>query len=224
MSLRARAALGRSFRAPTWTERYYQDPVNIGRDDLQPERAWSGEVGLDVAAGSDLQLALTVFTRKAKDLIDWARSVQAGPDSPWETRNVEEAKTRGVEGELKVTGPLETRWTVGGMLLSMDSEEARGFLSKYALRPLEEQLNVGVVRPLGDAINMGLSLQRARRKGEDPYHHLDLRGGIRLGRTWLYVDATNLLGAEYPDITGALAPGRALHIGFEVGAGRGESG
>ncbi|NIQ58320.1 MAG: TonB-dependent receptor, partial [Gammaproteobacteria bacterium] len=43
---RLRAAAGRSFRTPTWTERYYRDPANIGRPDLAPERAWSAEAGL----------------------------------------------------------------------------------------------------------------------------------------------------------------------------------
>src|SRR5690606_8164456 len=29
-AIRLRASIGRAFRAPTWTERYYIDPANIG--------------------------------------------------------------------------------------------------------------------------------------------------------------------------------------------------
>ena len=224
--LRTRAAVGRSFRAPTWTERYYQDPVNIGRDDLDPERAWSGELGLDYVRGSNVRLSLTAFARRAENLIDWARPVGDGTGGgdtppPWETRNVEEATFRGLEADLSAQGPLGTKWTLGGMLLSVESEEAQGYISKYALRPLEQQINLGVGRAFGDALTLGVNLQRAKPGGEDPYFRLDIRGGLRVGSTWLYLDANNLLDSEYPDITGSQAPGRALYVGLAVGAGRG---
>ncbi|MCJ7627719.1 MAG: TonB-dependent receptor [Longimicrobiales bacterium] len=220
-SVRARAAVGRSFRAPSWTERFYRDPVNVGREDLEPEKAWSAEVGLDVARTSDLNLSITAFVRRSEKLIDWARVVDAGPDVPWETRNVEEATVRGLEADLTLQGPAGTRWTFGGMLLSVDSEEAQGFISKYALRPLEEQVNLGLGKTFGGAVTLGLNLKRAKRRGEDAYGRLDVRGGFKLGPTWIYLDATNLLDADYPDITGASAPGRALILGLETGPGRG---
>ncbi len=152
-NLRTRAAVGRSFRAPSWTERYYQDPVNVGREDLDPEKAWSGEVGLDVWKGSDFRLSLTAFVRRSEDLIDWAREVDGGPEVPWETRNVEEATFRGLEADLTLRGPAETLWTLGGMLLSVDSKESAGYSSKYALRPLEEQVTLGVSRTFGDVLS-----------------------------------------------------------------------
>jgi len=220
-SFRARAAVGRSFRAPSWTERYYQDPVNVGREDLDPEKAWSGEVGLDVGRGSDLRLALTAFVRRAEDLIDWAREVDGGTGEPWETRNVEEATFKGVEADLTLWGPAEIQWTLGGMLLSVDSEESAGYDSKYALRPLEEQVTLGVGRTFGDVLTLGLHIKRAKRAEEDAYNRLDMRGGFKLGSTWIYLDGTNLLDTEYPDVTGAMAPGRALILGVEVGPGRG---
>jgi outer membrane receptor protein involved in Fe transport len=46
---------------------------------------------------------------------------------------------------------------------------------------------------------------------------LDFRGALDLGSTRLYLDATNLLDEEYPDIAGAMAPGRAFFLGLEVG-------
>ena len=107
------------------------------------------------------------------------------------------------------------------MLLSVDSKEAQGYTSKYALRPLVQQVNLGVGRTFGDALTLGLNLKRAKRTGEDAYERLDVRGGVKLGSTWIYLDATNLLNTEYPDIIGAMAPGRALYLGVEVGSGRG---
>jgi outer membrane cobalamin receptor len=219
-TFRVRSAFGRSFRAPTWTERYYQDPVNVGNEDLTPEKAWSGELGLDVNVDFGLTLAITGFYRSAEDLIDWAKSGEGGAEAPWETRNVESATFTGLEGDLSFSGPLETNWTLGGMFLSVDSEEAPGFTSKYALRPIEEQLNLGVGRVFGGGFSLGVNVQRAKRDGEDAYTRLDLRAGLRMGSTRLYLDANNLLDEEYPDITGSLAPGRALYVGLELGTRR----
>ncbi len=218
--MRARAAVGRSFRAPTWTERYYRDPINVGREDLDPERTWSGEMGLDVSGRSDFRLAVTAFSRRGEDLIDWARPSEADPAVPWETRNVKEADFLGLETELELRGPFGLRWRVGGMLLSVDSKESLGYLSKYVLRPVTEQTTLGVSKNFQGGVDMGLNLQRARRDGEDPYYRLDIRGGFRLGPAWVYLDANNLFDARYPDITGALAPGRALYLGIEWGGSR----
>lgn len=218
--LRARLAAGRSFRAPTWTERYYQDPINVGREDLDPERAWSGEVGLDLDGGAGFLLAGTAFIRKAENLIDWARPVEHGEEvPPWETRNVEKATFRGLEIDMSGAGPFQTRWTLGGMVLSVDAEESRGFESKYAFRPLVEQATAGVEKWFGSSLTLGLNLQRARRKGQDPYNRADVRGRVKLGPAWLYLDANNLLDARYPDITGARAPGRAFFLGMEFRSG-----
>lgn len=65
---------------------------------------------------------------------------------------------------------------------------------------------------------MGVQAQRGRRAGEDAFHRVDLRAGVRLGSAWLYLDATNLAAEVYPDITGAAAPGRALFLGIQLGA------
>lgn len=215
---RLRGALGRSFRAPTWTERYYVDPANVGRADLEPERAISGELGVDLRAGSRAHLALTAFARQSESLIDWARDAAADDTVPWETRNVEKAAFRGLEADIELTGPWQTDWNLGAIVLAVDAAEAEGYVSKYALRPLEERFTVGVRRSFGDHVRLSAHALRARRADEaDPHHRLDLRSSLSLGALRVYLDATNLLDATYPDITGAPAPGRAVHLGITAG-------
>ncbi len=215
---RLRGALGRSYRAPTWTERYYRDPANVGRADLAPERAWSAEAGADVRLGGTVRFAATAFVRRAEGLIDWARDVAAPDTVPWQTRNVETAVFHGAEADVEGAGPLQTRWSLGAMVLSVDAREAAGFVSKYALRPLEERVTVDVRRAFGKRARLGIRALRARRADEvEPHHLLDLRAAVAVAGAWLYLDATNLLDAHYPDVTGALAPGRAVFVGVELG-------
>jgi iron complex outermembrane receptor protein len=217
--VRMRASAGRSYRAPTWTERYYEDPVNVGRDDLKPERAWSAELGMDAVASPDLRLSATAFLRRSRDLIDWARPEAAESDEPWETRNVENATFRGVELDLSYQDPLGLRWVLGGSILGVTSEEQPGFVSKYALRPLVQQTKLGLSRTIGESLDLGFQVQRAQRRREDPYHRVDLRGSLRIGEVRVYLDGENLLDASYPDVTGNKAPGRAFFLGLEMGAG-----
>ncbi len=214
--VRARTSLGRSFRAPTWTERYYQDPVNIGQPDLHPEQAWSVEVGADVFRSSGFRFSTTLFFRSATSLIDWARPLSAADTDPWETRNVEEANFKGIETDLQFEGPFDLKWTFGGTVLSMHSEEAAGFRSKYALRPLKEQFTFGVERTIGASVSGRLRVRHGRREGEDSYRRLDLRMRFRTGAGWLLVDVLNITNFNYTDVTGARAPGRALFVGFEL--------
>jgi outer membrane receptor protein involved in Fe transport len=163
---------------------------------------------------------VTAFIRRTEDLIDWARREEAGDAVPWETRNVEAATFRGLEADLTLSGPLATRWTLGAMVLSVDSKEAGGFTSKYALRPLVEQVRISVGRSLGGIVTLDLNFQRSKRQGEASYSRLDARGSVQLGAASIYLDATNLFDAEYPDVTGALAPGQAFFLGLEIGTNR----
>jgi iron complex outermembrane receptor protein len=217
--VRLRSALGRSFRAPTWTERYYEDPLNVGREDLDPERAWSGEAGLDWFPDRGARVSITGFARRAAALIDWARVAAAGDEVPWETRNVERADFYGLEGEIQSRGPLQTTVVIGGSFLSVDTKESSGFRSKYALRPLVEQALIGVRRSFAGMADLSVNARRGKREGEAAFHRLDLRVGIRWGPTRVYLDATNLADARYPDITGEDAPGRAFFLGVELGWG-----
>ncbi|RMH23672.1 MAG: TonB-dependent receptor [Gemmatimonadetes bacterium] len=211
--LQARAAVGRAFRAPTWTERYYVDPANRGRPDLSPERAWTLEGGLDWAARA-VAVRLTVFRRSTRDLIDWART-PAG--DVWETRNVESADFTGLEVEVARLRLGPARLDVGASTISVDEEGAPGFESKYALRPVDRRLNVRLSAPLGARAHAAMALLRARRREQDAFTRLDLRLAFDLVEGGaVFVDVRNALDASYEDITRSPAPGRSLSVGLRT--------
>ena len=214
--LRLRGAVGRSFRTPTFTERYYTDPSNVGQADLDPESAWSVDGGVDWAAGGGSVVRATVFRRVAEDLIDWARPAGAPEERPWETRNVESATFTGVElavDRVPVGPGFVEGWAT---LLRLETEEAAGFESKVALRPLTRDVGIGVGLPLGGAGTVRVRVQSRRRSGGDDWATGDLRvsGRVLGGEVWL--DVTNLWDTDFLDITGLRAPGRAVRTGIRV--------
>lgn len=212
--VRLRASAARAFRAPTWTERYYSDPANVGDPDLDPERSWSAELGASAFVARGVRLGLAAFVRHADGLIDWAKPADA-PAEPWRTRNVEEARFRGLEAEAAWAGPLGLGWTATGTWLSVDTDEAAGFTSKSALRPVVENVSLGVRRTFADRLTLTLLGRRARRTGEDAYRRLDARAAFDVRGLRLFADVQNATGAEYLDITRLAAPGRAFTVGLE---------
>lgn len=212
-ALRIRASAGRALRTPTWTERYYRDPANEGNPELDPERSWSGEIGVDATPAAGLRAGVALFQREADDLIDWARA--EGSSGVWQTRNVESARFRGLEAQVSLIDPLDTRWIAQGSWLSVSASTPAGIESKYALRPLTEQVSFGAERELPGGLGLSARALRARRVGEEAYFRADLRGTLEVSTVRVYVDVQNLGDARYLDIAQTEAPGRALLIGID---------
>lgn len=211
--LRLRASVGRALRAPTWTDRYYSDPANIGNPSLEPERAWEGEIGVDLEAGS-ARASLSSFVRSARSLIDWARPLGGDPSAPWQTMNVESATFRGFEVALTGVDFIDARWTARASLIAVDAEAAASYESKYALRPLTRQASVEVDRTIVAGIDVFLGAAYARRADEDGRVQFDARFSRRFGDLRISADVVNATATEYLDISRMPAAGRAIHIGL----------
>lgn len=216
--VRLRASAARAFRAPTWTERYYSDPANVGDPDLKPERSWSAELGASAFVARGVRLGLAAFVRDADQLIDWAKPAET-PSEPWRTRNVESARFRGMEAEAAWTAPLGLWWSATGTWLSVDTEEAAGFTSKSALRPITENVTLSVRRTFADRLTLTVLGRRARRTGEDAYARLDARAAYDIHGVRVFADVQNATDADYLDISQLAAPGRALTFGLEWSGG-----
>jgi vitamin B12 transporter len=242
---RVRASWGRSFRGPTWTERFYADPGHLPNPDVRPERGEAFELGLHL--GSDAggpALALAAHTRTTRDLVDWARTPtsEGAPVAPWIPRNVNEARFRGVEAEGRWSPAPDTRLSLAGALLRVEADGEPGFESKYALRPLTEKVTLGWDQALPGGLRMAARGTLGRRgevdaagsgapltPAEPTFRELDLRVDLPLSLAWegagleggrIYLDLRNLLDADHPDLTGNPVPGRALTLGVAVGRRR----
>jgi len=223
-ALRARASWGRSFRAPSWTERYYRDPVSVGDPDLQPERSWTAELGADLALPGSGVLRATVFRRQAEDLIDWVKPAGSAASVPSTVRNVESATFDGLELGLEGLGVAGFVLDAGTSMIGLDSDEAAGLLSRYALRPLQDRATLSVRRALlGDRLLLAGQVVRERRRGEAPHTLLGARARVELPVGALEFTGTNLTDESYPDLTtiyhGQPAAGRALRVAYRVEVG-----
>ena len=210
-----RASVDRGFRSPTWTERYYSDPANVGDSLLSPERFWSGEIGVRAHTSAGVYADVGTYLRQATNLIDWARPDTASTSTPWRTMNVDHATYRGLETELGGPTPLGGTWAARATWLRFTAAGASGFTGKYALRPATRTYGGSIATNPAAPISLGVDLTHFDHPGEPGYLYATLRIATRVFGTRLRVDVINVANAEYLDAAGMLAAGRAMDVGIE---------
>ncbi len=206
-SLVLRFSSGSAFRAPTFTELYYQSPANIGDVNLEPEKAWSSEGGLHFRKGN-INAEWTIFRRSEINRIDW---IAETAEDPWRVMNI---------GSLDFTGfstQVQTGYKIFGMRVQYQYIDCQipdlpPGISKYALRILRHKAAVTTTAKLPYNVNIGLSAYYMDREGENPYTLINLRCIHKIGNVALTVDLNNLLDSRYQEIQGVVQPGRSLRL------------
>lgn len=241
-NLTLRASAGRSIRAADYTERYVSYNLenltpgrNLGNPELEAERAWSEEVGLDCRLTKTWQLKATAFLRQSSNLIDYVptnesdiannQNLQPGAEYFYAT-NIADVQTRGLEVESWVSTSLGQRarlqWSVGYTYLNTTNEE--GVVSVYISSHARHLLSTNLILETGNlelALN-GLYKERPARQAAainarltPGYQLWNLRLGYNLTPQFgLNLQAHNLFGEQYQDILGAQMPGRWLMGGL----------
>jgi vitamin B12 transporter len=210
-----RFSAGRCFRAPTFTERYYDSPANVGDPDLEPEEGWSYEAGVDLLfAGGMVTGGLTAFLRNQENLIDWMRSPSTAPR--WTATNITSAQIRGVEIGTAIR-PTECSFVSLAYTRVVSEPEMEGnYLSKYALNHPRHyvQGRFGLRIPFGYAASVRAAYKE--RKHGDIYTLVDVYLEKTLASGDIFLEATNVFDVEYEEIEGVEQPGRWITGGMKV--------
>ncbi|HVR44453.1 MAG TPA: TonB-dependent receptor [Thermoanaerobaculia bacterium] len=213
-----RGGFGRAYRAPAVGELYY--PF-FGNPELEPERAWSWELGYErlLRAGrasatlfrSDFDEQI-VYDNVANRFENVGAGVAKGVELGWQqvlsrtvgvTLSYTWLDTEEAETELRFlrrpehSGSASVRWSDFGWAASAVA------------------LHTGRRADLTDLLPFG-------RVSSDPYTSVDLVVERDLGAVTPYVKVENLLDATYEEIFGYASPGRRALAGvrFTVGAER----
>lgn len=104
--IQTKASIGRTFRAPTLNERFWQPG---GDPDLLPEQGWHGDVGL-VMSGRRVSTEVSAFASSITNEIMWVRS----PAGHYAAENLHKTRSIGVEWAADANAPLGGRRYVNG--------------------------------------------------------------------------------------------------------------
>ena len=231
--IRIIASWNRSMRLPTFTDLYYQGPNNVGNSELVPERATTFELGIS-RKGAVLQTAVNGFYRQGRDLIDWIWM----EDEKWHTLNL--AKIDALGGDFRLeydpgntrNGPLSLeKWNLSYTFtcLTKVSEEV---ISRYLLDNLRHKVvmvtNMAMIKNLTLSVRLnfqdrnGSFLKYNTGSGQsteqlyEPFLLIDTKLTYSFRKFHIFLEATNLLDADYYDIGNVIQPGRWTIVGIEI--------
>ncbi len=225
-----RGSAGTVLRVPTFTELYYAGGGNVGNPDLEPEKGWAWDWGLESFRGP-WSLTASYFERHEDDLIDWVRPRGAAADVDWRATNIAEGTTRGFETVLRWrsrSGHTEGLRAV--MLHSLDLSFSQlektntlpaDMEGKYALISPRYQLAAAATVALPHRLQLTLSGRYVERTGGTADYAYTFVADSRL--VWraapcsVNIQVTNLLDRRYEEIPGVQLPGRlaTATVGWE---------
>ncbi|MBS3742831.1 MAG: TonB-dependent receptor [Wenzhouxiangellaceae bacterium] len=206
---RAFASAGRAFRAPNFSQLFSPGFGGLfaGNPDLDPERSWSAEAGLDFNPGAGQRLTLSAYSNWIDDLIDFS-----GVD--FRAVNVKEARIRGLEFSH---GAAIGNWTSKFNLTWQDPEDRdadRDLLRRAEFKgnwvlgyAFANRWNIdGELVHVGDRLDVG----GARLSS---YTLINLRAAWRLRDHWnLEVRVDNLADRDYEPLVGFNAADRRVFV------------
>ena len=223
--LRLKASAGRTFRMPTFNDRYWQPG---GNPDLRPERGWSFDTGLFWHPPYG-QVELTLYLSYLRDQIIWEPSGQGH----YVPRNVRRTRTRGLEASYRgrwAGGP--NRHLDAGLFYTFTDARDRsdpasptyGEPLRYVPRQEVKSYLQGRLGPVGLGLEVRYLGRRFvtgdGRQSLPPVVVMD--GNMRLMqqvlglRTRLTLQVENLLNADYAVLRHRPMPPRHLRLQLTV--------
>lgn len=207
------ANAGYTYRVPTFTDLYYEDPGNKGNPDLKPESALAYEAGLKWV-GARTSASAAYFLRQSDDLIDWTKPTDA---DPWRTRNLGDIRFQGMEFALHA----RVSKTIPAAFFSYTYIDAAqgadpAFRSRYALDQLRHQWIGGIDIRVGKHWSAALRGRFLDRINLEDYAVADARIRWQSNRWGFFAETTNLTNTGYTETNLVPMPGRWASAGFSV--------
>lgn len=210
-------SIGKSFRAPSYTELYYTSPSRIGNANLQPEEGWSYEIGTLWFSSPTSRFVLSGFQREQRNLIDYVKRTTA--DVAYSAMNFTKAVTRGLEVQWEWRS-LSSSWIeevqVGYGYLDSRIDRGNVFTSLYTFTHPRHQVNSHIVAVLPYHCTTSVGVLHKVRTNHTTTTLIDARLTYLLSQFSFIVQGTNLLDETYEEVPGVLLPGRWLWAGIDV--------
>ncbi len=229
--------IGQSYRAPTYTDLFYQDPSNLGNPDLQPEYATNAELGMvwNVTWGgavsgsadmfkSKLSIETSVYRRNTTNMIDWVRSTTSTPN-PWTPVNLANVIFTGFESNINY------RWNGSGSIMIRELSLGYNYIdashqfidivqdteSRYAFSGLRNQLIAKLTMNLTHWVYASVAYRGVDRVGGNAYSLVDAKLTVNPTRNFsVFLEGNNLFNTDYIEAGYVQMPGRWFKAGVQV--------
>jgi iron complex outermembrane receptor protein len=213
---RAFGHIGTGSRLPTYTDLYYSDRANSGNASLEPEEAFSGEIGWRYHE-NNLRLQVSGIYRNTNYFIDYTRTSDA---DKWIPENFSQVIHTGADFRLnyrfepkqKTISPL---WLQAGYTLLSGEIDNSGKQSKYALSHLRHQLTAQLSLKTTQYLTHSFAIRYNERIDGQQYAISDYRIRYQLKKWAVNGDITNIFNRIYRETGFIEMPGRWYRLSVE---------
>ena len=185
---------GYTYRIPTYTDLYYNDPTTLGNESLLPEKALSTELGFRHHQ-NNWKLSLTLFQRDAKNYIDYV--VLAG-DERWQATNIDQILSQGGEVDV-VLNSNSHKFCIGYAYLNDDVDGISSALSRYAINSRKHHLSTRWTLKWSSSVTLSLSYRYAEQDSGYHYNLVDANMAYAKDRIKLSLSVHNIFNADYTE-------------------------
>lgn len=241
-NVQLRASGGKTIRSADFTELYnnFNKPLvtggSIGNPNLNPERSWNYEAGIDWFYHAAFKLSATFFQRFYTDLIDYVTTPYAdmprkdnlAPNGTFAlAKNIATVNTTGVETDVQYIKKMasDENLSINGGLIWMNSHSSESATSFYVNSHAKFLTNFSVIYTLknlgisingiyknrkpqnASAINAYISKDYFLMNGKVSYNFIKNKFG-------LFAQVDNIFDRKYSDLLGASMPGRWTQAGI----------
>ncbi len=212
------ASVGRSFRIPTYTDLYYEDPANLGNENLEPENAMSYEAGFRYT-DSFLYLQASYFIRNSNNLIDWIKETE---ESRWEPRNFTGLQVSGLEFSVEADPSLLeksspfTHLSLSYTWIDANLDEAQNVTSRYVLENVRHQLTGRANYRFLKSFSHSVAARFLDRVTLDNYWLVDTRLTWQQNNVKLFAEVANVFDKDYTEVNLVPMPGRWFRAGLNI--------
>ena len=209
------ANIGETFRIPTFTDLYYSDPNNQGNENLDPEKAFTSEVGFKLIE-KNYGISLSLFRRKSDDLIDY---VKANPDDKWSPQNIKNVITTGIEFDSKlILNNNNSLNTINLGYAYINDNYENDILSRYSLNSYRHRLILNFDFKLTKSISNYLSYRYGIREIQDGNSKsvIDYKIMIQRDRWKVTLNLNNIFDSKYYETNLVQMPGRNITVGLNI--------
>ena len=209
------ANIGETFRIPTFTDLYYSDPNNQGNENLDPEKAFTSEVGFKLKE-KNYGISLSLFRRKSNDLIDY---VKAKPDDKWSPQNIKNVITTGIEFDSKlILNNNNSLNTINLGYAYINDNYENDILSRYSLNSYRHRLILNFDFKLTKSISNYLSYRYGIREIQDGNNKsvIDYKIMMQRDRWKVTLNLNNIFDSKYYETNLVQMPGRNITVGLNI--------
>jgi vitamin B12 transporter len=213
-NLKVYGNLGYTYRIPTFTDLNYKSPTTIGNSNLEPEKAFSQEIGLKWST-SNFNLSAAVFNRNSNHLIDY---VKMESTDPWQAQNIQDVITKGFETQLLYSFNLNSfaqKLQFGYSFIQNDIGQSSFAFSQYSLNSLKHQFVGSYNMQFLKNFTNTISYRYAERTAGDSYSVVDLGASYALNAFEFSLFANNIFNTEYTETNLVPMPKGNLLFGIQ---------